>query len=198
MCRRMSRGWVSFLTFLLVVVVGRAQQPAIAIRVVEGDRAINSIKLRRGHDPVVQVLDATGEPVTGAAVTFLLPASGPSGTFADGGLSLTAQTDRRGMAAARGLKPNRVEGQFRIRATTSFHGEAASATILQTNAEPFAKSGNSKWVVIALVIGGAAAGGAVAATHGGKSAAAASPVGSVGSTGSSTIVPGSPSFGPPR
>src|SRR3989442_1467675 len=101
MCRRMPWGWVCFITFLVVVAIGRAQQPAIAIRVVEGDRAINSIKLRRGHDPVVQVLDATGEPVTGAAVTFLLPASGPSATFADGGLSLTVQTDRRGMAAAR-------------------------------------------------------------------------------------------------
>lgn len=198
MCRRIPPGWVGFLTFLVVAAIGRTQSPAIAIRVMEGDRAINSIKLRRGHDPVVQVVDASGEPVAGAAVTFLLPASGPSATFADGGLSLTAQTDRRGMAAARGLKPNRLEGQFRIRATTSWRGEAASATILQTNAEPFAKSSSSKWVVIAIVIGGAAAGGAVAATHGSKSAAAPPPVGSVGSTGSSTIVPGSPSFGPPR
>jgi len=173
-------------------------QTGIAIRVVEGDRAINSIKLRRGHDPVVQVVDASGEPVTGAAVTFLLPASGPSASFSDGGLSLTVQTDRRGMAAARGLKPNRLEGQFRIRATTSWHGEAASATILQTNAEPFAKSSSSKWVVLAVVIGGAAAGGAIAATQGSKSPSAAAPGGSTGSTGSSTIVPGSPSFGPPR
>src|SRR5947209_18666079 len=119
MCRRMPQGWGCFLTFLVVVAIGRGQQPtAIAIRIVEGDRAINSIKLRRGHDPVVQVLDARGEPLTGAAVTFLLPASGPSATFADGGLSLTVQSDRRGMAAARGLKPNRLEGQFGIRATT--------------------------------------------------------------------------------
>src|SRR4051812_26332272 len=101
MCRRISRGGVCFLTFLLVVAMGRAQTPGLAIRIVEGDRAINSIKLRRGHDPVVQVVDARGEPVTGAAVTFLLPASGPSATFADGGLSLTVQTDRRGTAAAR-------------------------------------------------------------------------------------------------
>src|SRR5205085_9144173 len=127
------------------------------------------IKLRRGHDPVVQVLDARGEPLTGAAVTFLLPASGPSATFADGGLSLTVQSDRRGMAAARGLKPNRLEGQFRIRATTAWRGEAATASIVQTNAEPAVKSSNSKWVVIAIVVGGAATGGVVAATRGGNS-----------------------------
>jgi hypothetical protein len=198
MCRLRSQGWVCFLTFLTVAAIGRTQASGVAIRVLEGDRAINSIKLRRGHDPVVQVADATGEPVAGASVTFLLPASGPSATFTDGGLSVTVQTDRRGMAAARGLKPNRLEGQFRIRATTSWRGDAASATIVQTNAEPFAKSSNSKWVVIAVVIGGAAAGGVVAATHGSKSAAVAPPVASTGSTGSSTIVPGAPSFGPPR
>jgi hypothetical protein len=184
-------------TFLAVAVVAGAQTSSFTIRVVEGDRAINSIKLHRGHDPVVQVVDAAGEPVSGAAVTFLLPASGPSGSFSDGGLSLTVPTDRRGMAAARGLKPNRLEGQFRIRATTSWHGESGSATIVQTNAEPLAKSGSSKWVVLAVVIGGAAAGGAVAATHGGKPAAAA-PGATTGSTGSSTIVSGAPSFGPPR
>src|ERR1051326_3231269 len=102
--------------FTLFAIVALNAQPVV--RVVEGDRAINSIKLRRGHDPVVQVVDATGEPVAGTAVTFLLPASGPSATFGDAGLSLTVQTDRRGMAAARGLKPNRLEGQFRIRVTT--------------------------------------------------------------------------------
>ena len=62
-------------------------QTSISIRVMEGDGAINSIKLHRAHDPAVQVLDATGAPVAGATVTFLLPASGPSGTFAGSGLS---------------------------------------------------------------------------------------------------------------
>src|SRR5438067_81497 len=124
MCRFRSVGSVCFFTFLLVAGRVTAQTPAINIRVIEGDGAINSIRLHRGHDPVVQVADATGEPVTGVPVTFLLPASGPSASFSDGGLSLTVQTDGRGMAAARGLKPNRLEGQFRIRATTSWRGEA--------------------------------------------------------------------------
>src|SRR5438094_10485301 len=111
MCRLRSQGWVCFLTVLVVAAIGHAQAPALAIRVVEGDRAINSIKLRRGHDPVVQVVDPSGEPVAGAAVTFLLPASGPGATFGDGSLSVTVPTDARGMAAARGLRPDRLVGQ---------------------------------------------------------------------------------------
>src|SRR5438552_5609811 len=154
---------VIFITLLGFARASNAQEPpGISIRVVEGDRAINSIKLRRGHDPVVQVVDAAGEPVPGASVTFLLPASGPGASFGDSGLSLIVQADRRGMAIGRGLRPNRLEGQFRIRVTTSWHGEAASATVVQTNAEPVVKSSSTKWAVIAIVVGGAATGGAVA------------------------------------
>lgn len=184
-------------TILLGVAILQAQTPSVTIRVVEGAGAINSIKLRRGHDPVVQVVDASGEPVAGAAVTFLLPASGPSATFGDNSLSLTAQTDRRGMAAARGLRPNRVEGQFRIRVTTSWNGQSVSATLTQTNAEPVGKSSNSKWIVIAVVVGGAAAGGAVAAMHGGSSSNSPAGGGATAS-GPSTIVAGTPTFGPPK
>jgi hypothetical protein len=173
-----------------------AQSSAITIRVVEGDRAINSIKLRRGHEAVVQVLDTKGEPVSGASVTFLLPASGPGGWFGENDLSQTVQTDRRGMAATHGLKPNRLEGQFRIRVTTSLQGEGAAATLVQTNAEPVVKSKNSRWIVIAVVVGAAATGGAVAAMHGGQSQSGAGA--STGSTGGSMIVAGSPAFGPPR
>lgn len=172
-------------------------QSAISIRVAQGDNAINSIRLRRGHDPVVQVLDHTGEPLANATVSFLLPASGPSGTFGESGLSVTVQTDNRGMATGRGLVPNRIEGQFRIRATASWRGDAASATITQTNAEAPSTSSRSKWIAIAAVVGGAAAGGIVLATRGGKNDTGASIGGSTGAA-SGTIVPGTPSFGPPR
>jgi hypothetical protein len=43
-----------------------------------------------------------------------------------------------------------------IRATTSWQGDAASATILQTNAAPAVKSARSKWIIAAVVAGGAA------------------------------------------
>lgn len=196
MTSKWSITWVTFLTFCAVSVRGQTTT-GLTIHVVEGASAINSIKLRRGHDPVVQVVNSNGQPVAGATVTFLLPASGASGTFADNSLSLTAQTDSRGMATGRGLKPNKLAGQFRIRVTTSWRGEAASATLMQTNAEPEMKSNNSKWIVIAAVVGGVAAGGALAATRGGSSSA--SPTAPIPTTPTaSTIVAGTPSFGPPR
>jgi hypothetical protein len=189
--------WVSFLTVFAMGAAAQSQS-AITIRVLQGDNAINSIRMRRGHDPVVQVLDATGEPLPRATVSFLLPASGASATFGESGLSVTVQTDEKGIAAGRGLVPNRTEGPFRIRVTASAKGEAASATLTQTNAEAAVKSSRNKWIAIAAVVGGAAAGGIIAASHGGSSTPAPTG-GTTGATpGTGTIVPGTPSFGPPR
>jgi hypothetical protein len=192
-------GWVSLLT---VVTVAMAHpQGSISIRVLQGENAINSIRMRRGHDPVVQVVDANGEPVAGATVSFLLPASGASATFGDGGLSLTVQTDTKGMAIGRGLVPNRIEGQFHIRVTASRNGDAASASIAQTNAEPAVKTARSKWIAIAAVVGGAAVAGAVLAARGGKGSDSSGAIaaGTTGATtGTGSIVPGAPSFGPPK
>ena len=61
-----------------------APPAAIQIRILEGDGAINSIRLHHAHDPVVQVLDASGTPVSGVTVTFLLPALGAGGFHASG------------------------------------------------------------------------------------------------------------------
>src|SRR5689334_14495032 len=90
---------VRFITFFVAVLAGHAQTAPISIRVVQGDHAINSIKLRQGHDPVVQLTDPAGAPIAGATVTFMLPASGPGATFPDQSLSSSVQTDQQGMAA---------------------------------------------------------------------------------------------------
>jgi len=182
----------------LLAIASAHAQSAITIKVVQGDGAINSIRMKRGHDPVVQVLDATGEPLRNATVSFLLPATGPSGTFGESGLSLTVQTDDHGMATGRGLIPNAIEGPFKVRVTASARGDSATATIAQTNAEPAVKTARSKWIVIAAVVGGAAVGGAVLAAKGGKSDTAAGGTTGGVTTGAGTIVPGTPSFGPPR
>ena len=175
----------------------QAGQPSlIQIRVVEGDGAINSIRLHRAHDPVVQVVDHAGKAVPGATVTFLLPAFGAGGTFQDNGLSLTVGSDDEGMAAGHGLRPNRAAGKFQIRVTAAWNGQAASATITETNAEPVGSSGHSKKIAILVLIGGAAAAGAAIAAHGGSSNGNNS-ANSAGGSGA-TIVAGSPSFGPPH
>src|SRR6476659_8027256 len=97
-----------FSCILVIAVATTAEsQSTLSTRVMQGDNAINSIRLRRGHDPVVQVLDSSGEPLANATVSFLLPSSGHSATFGDSGVSLTVQTDNRGIAVGRGLVPNR-------------------------------------------------------------------------------------------
>ena len=171
-------------------------QPGAAIQIVEGDGAINSIRLHRGHEPKVRVVDNDGTPISGAAVTFVLPATGPSATFADSSLSITVMTDERGVAIGRALRPNGVPGQFRIRATTSWHDSPAVASIVQTNAEPVIRSGHTKTIALIVLIAGAAGGGAAAAL-GHKSGAAAQNTTTVVPT-AGTIISGNPSFGPPH
>jgi hypothetical protein len=176
-------------------------QSGAAIQVVEGDGAINSIRLHRGHDPVVRVVTPDGKPIAGAATTFLLPATGPSGSFGDSGLSLTVTTDARGIAAAHGLRPNGVAGQFRIRVTTSWRGSPAVATLAQTNAEPVVHASHTKTIVILVVVAGAVIGGAAAAVgHSGSSSSSSSSPGATvgGSTAAGSIISGTPSIGPPH
>ncbi len=171
-----------------------AQSPGFKMTVVEGDGAINNISQRTTREPVVRV-EEDGRPVAGAVVTFQLPNTGPGGTFLDGKTLMATTTDAEGLAVGRGLRPNSVVGQFRIRVNASFHGQSASVEIQQTNAAP-AKTAhsNSKRVLILGLIAGAAGGGILAATHGGgKSTTTAAQ-----SPGSVVVTPGDPGFGPPH
>jgi hypothetical protein len=166
----------------------------ITIETVEGDGAINSIQLHRAHEPVVRVSGPSGQPLAGATVTFLLPASGPSGTFVDSGLSLTTQTDKQGRAVGRGLRPNAVVGRFQMRVTASWHGSEAATTLAQTNAGAANKSSATKWIVIAGVVAGAAVAGSLAVSHGGSGSNTGNPA----TIPSGSISVGTPSFGPPH
>jgi hypothetical protein len=191
------------LPLLLCCVAVAAQREAVptaaknnfSIQIVEGDGAINSIRLHRGHEPLVRLATAEGKPISGATVTFLLPATGASGSFGDGGLSLTVTSAENGTAAGRGLRPNGIAGQFSIRVIASWNGLAASAILTETNAEPTPHAGRSKKIAIAAAIAGAAIGGVAAAV------AQKSGSGSPSSTGSSapgSISSGTPIIGPPH
>lgn len=167
----------------------------LRVVVLEGNGAINNIAAQRAHDPVVKVVDGAGAPVANATVTFTLPVSGPGGAFLDGQKSATVRTGADGIAAARGLKPNKTPGQFEIRVVASFGRATARASVTETNALSAGEKSHSKKYVIIGVLAAGAAGGAIAAAMGGKSsssgqAAASSPGGS--------ITPGAPTFGPPR
>jgi len=176
--------------------VSPPQKDALAIQPVEGDGAINSIRLHRGHDVVVRLLDEGGKPISGVPVTFLLPATGASGTFGDSGLSLTVSTAADGTAAGRGLRPNGIAGQFHIRVVASWKGAPVSATLTETNVDPAAHPGRSKKIAIAVIIAGAAAGGVAAAA--GHKSASSSTSGAPASAPPGSISSGTPTIGPPH
>jgi hypothetical protein len=189
----MEDGMGRFGAVLLCAVLARAAATPPRIEVVEGDGAINNIRLHRAKEPVVRVVDSsTGQPLPNVAVTFLLPETGASGTFAAGLSSLTAMTDTNGQAVGRGLRPNDHTGQFQIRVTASYQGQAATAIVTQTNAEPVQAGSTSKKILIVALIGGAAAAGAAVALSKGKSSSSAPPP-----PAGAVITPGAPTFGHP-
>jgi len=188
--------------FLSGVAIGQQAETAprlqngASIQLMEGEGAINSIRLHRGHEPKVRVTDHEAKPISGAAVTFVLPATGPSASFGDSGLSITVMTDERGEAVGRGLRPNGIPGQFRIRVTTSWHDSPVVATLVQTNAEPVIHVGHSKTIALIVLIAGAAGGGAAAAL--GKSGSSGQSATPAVQTAPGTIISGNPTLGPPH
>lgn len=166
-------------------------QPKLNIVILEGEGAINNVRQRLAREPIVQVQDENNRPVSGALVTFLLPESGPGGTFPGGARSLTVTTDAQGRAVAKGLRTNDAPGKFQIQVTATYAGATATATITQSNILGAAAAGISgKLLAILAIAGGAVAAGVVAATRGGNGGPAPSPP--------IVISPGPPSVGPPR
>ena len=182
------------LAVLLCALLARSATTVPRIEVLEGDGAINNIRLHRAKEPVVRVVDQDGHPIPNVAVTFLLPSQGAGGTFADGKTLLTVMSDNNGQAVGHGLRPNGTAGQFQIRVTTSFQGQAATANISQTNAELAQGGGSSKTILILALVGGAAAAGAAVALGKGKSSSSTTTTTNPGAV----ISPGNPTFGPPK
>jgi hypothetical protein len=188
---------------LFAAAIAFAQQPSeLRLEVLEGGGAINNVRNRTAREPVVQVKDDTGAPVAGAVVTFVLPAFGAGGSFANGEKVLSIRTEEDGRAVASGLKPNGVVGQFAIRVNATHEGRSASTTIVQTNAAPASGSParSKKLIILGLLAGGIVGGVAAAAGGGGGSSPTTTtpvpPAADAPSPGS--ITPGTPGIGPPR
>jgi hypothetical protein len=179
--------------------VPQGAAPMLNLVIVEGDGAINNIKQRTQRETIVQVEDANHRPVAGAAVAFTLPTNGASGTFANGGHSITTVTDSQGRASVR-LKPNSTQGKYEMHVTASQGSNIATAVVTQTNAlvagaavGAAAAGISAKVIAIIAVAGAAAAGGTIAAVKasGGGSATPAPPTPTTISVGAGTV-------GPPR
>jgi len=169
----------------------------LKILVLEGQGAINNISLRRAKEPVVQVTNENDAPVTGAVVTFMLPDAGPGGVFGDRNKILSVTTDEKGQAVGRGLRANKIVGQYQILVSASYQGRNARTSITQTNAEPFASvsHSSSKKLLWLVLLGGGAAGAAFAARGSASGPASATPS---SSAAGAVITPGSPVFQPPH
>ena len=169
--------------------------PELKIVVLEGDGAINNIRERTAKDPVVRVENDDGQAIVGASVTFMLPDFGAGGFFPGGLTTLSTVTDREGRAAAHGLRPNNIAGQFQIRVNAAYRGKTVTAQVKQTNVAPVAaRSSRNRIIAIAGIAAAGAVAGALFAVRGGGSGNNPASPGPAGIT----ITPGSPVFGPPR
>jgi len=181
------------------LVAPAAQAPAtnrelggLRLVVLQGEGAFNDIQRKTGRDPVVEVRDENDRPLAGAQVVFSLPESGAGGTFEGGVRTFTTTSDPNGMAAARGLKPNSVEGRFQIRVIASLGGKTGTVAITQSNTlaggavVPGKRGGGKKWLL--LLVAGGATGGILAAKSGSKGTPGpAGPPPTILSTGTVTV-----------
>jgi len=136
-----------------------ATGPKLDLVIVEGEGAINNVKQRVSREVIVQVNDENKNPIGGAAVTFLLPGSGPSGSFANGATVLNATTNTAGRATVQ-FTPNSLTGNFQINVSASYQGQIATTVISQTNT----------LAAVAAGAAGAGAAGGAGASAGGISA----------------------------
>ena len=198
----MNRGVL--LTALLAAGALCAQAPRLEIRILEGNDVINYFNQRTAQEPIVQIEDENHRPVSGAAVLFRLPDSGPSGVFRDGSRRLLVISDDHGRAVARGLVANHEPGQFQITVTATHGPESGQAILRQTNRKPLITTETAHhglfttkaWIIVGVVVGAAAAGGIAVAGGGGGGH---NPPPNIPAPAGATIAtPGVTIVGPPR
>lgn len=154
---------------VLACMVLTAQEPQapqkLNLVIVEGEGAINNIKLRTARETIVQVEDQNHKPVAGAVVVFLLPGNGPGGAFVNGSKSATVVADNTGRAVMPRMQLNSAGGRYEIKVHASHQGLEADAIIAQSSIA--AAGGLSTGAIVGIVAAVAAAGviAAVVATR---------------------------------
>lgn len=178
------------------------QRVPFRIVVLEGEGSINNIKQPVNRGALVLVEDENKTPLSGVAVTFFLPAEGPSGFFPNGSRVLSVFTDEKGLAATRQIHFNDGVGLMRMRVSASLFSQTADAVITQTNVSSAsavksslvpgagkmkvtkAGPGHKRLIAVLAVIGAGAGAGYYFATR--------------KSTPTATLGVGAPSIGGPR
>ncbi len=93
--------------------------PELQLRVIDSDGTSAPAGSQTKKSVAIVVTDANGAPVQGAAVTFRLPDSGPSGKFADGSFATVAYTDASGRARSGDVRWSSAPGVADIRITAA-------------------------------------------------------------------------------
>ena len=101
------------------VPVSDSQASSLELRVVEEPKIASPGGFVPAKRLTVQVSDASGRPVSDAAVAFRLPDTSLSGTFADGAQSAVAYTDASGVAHVDGLRWIASSGSVPVRITAT-------------------------------------------------------------------------------
>ena len=109
-----------------------ARPSALTILVLEGENAVNDIRVPGTAMIVVEVRDENSKPVEGADVTFELPANGAGGSFANQQHRFMTRTNVQGQTATT-YTPNNQSGRFDIQVTAAQGGRSGSTMIRQTN-----------------------------------------------------------------
>ncbi|MBK9926593.1 MAG: M4 family metallopeptidase [Anaerolineales bacterium] len=119
-----------------------APGPAISLGVLSGSNQHTAPSLPFRQPFTVFLVDAGGNPVPGAAVTFTAPASGPSGTFADTQNNTTiVTTNENGIATSSPFTANSQMGSYNV--TVSVSSVAGAVNFSLTNVAWFvASTGN--------------------------------------------------------
>lgn len=115
--------------------------PGLNIEIVEGEGAINNLRLRTAREAIVEVQDENHKPVSGALVLFSARGGNPFSHAV-----LRATTDATGRVRANPLELHAKAGKFDIHVKASYQGKTATQTIHQTNSAqggPDASSGAS-------------------------------------------------------
>ncbi|MEZ5400175.1 MAG: hypothetical protein R2729_10945 [Bryobacteraceae bacterium] len=135
------------------------QKPKLQILVIDGEGAINNTRQRIAREPIVEVRDENDKPIGGAIVSFTLPNSGASGSFANGSRLLIVPTNDQGRAIASGIRMNNTPGDIQMRVSVSHQGETASTTINMRNVALAGAAGVGAATWVAIIAGAAAAAG---------------------------------------
>jgi hypothetical protein len=174
------RTLIAFLLTVLLTSNYNLQAQALQglnIEVLEGEGAINNLRLRTAREAIVEVQDENHKPLAGALVLFSAKGGNPFSHAV-----LKATTDSTGQVRANLVELHPKAGQFDVHVKASYRGRTVTRTIHQSNSinsgsysdagttsnvgVKAASAGAGIGAIGIAIIAGAAAGGVVGGLYG--------------------------------